>query len=114
MKRKRIKYVANIDFDYRSITDAKQHIKIFLKSLLSQIGLQSGIDYIVTANHLRIRHVKNITGKITTTLKEIFPVFNFLLEDSKTIGVVLKSILIIIYKYGKVFYFGFRSRQETV
>ena len=72
MKRKRIKYVANIDFDYRSITDAKQHIKIFLKSLLSQIGLQSGIDYIVTANHLRIRHVKNITGKITTTLKEIF------------------------------------------
>ena len=39
MKRKRIKYVANIDFDYRSITDAKQHIKIFLKSLLSQIGL---------------------------------------------------------------------------
>ena len=28
-------------------------------------------------NHLRIRHVKNITGKITTTLKEIFPVFNF-------------------------------------
>ena len=54
MKRKRIKYVANIDFDYRSITDAKQHIKIFLKSLLSQIGLQSGIDYIVTANHLRI------------------------------------------------------------
>ena len=29
MKRKRIKYVANIDFDYRSITDAKQHIKIF-------------------------------------------------------------------------------------
>ena len=59
MKRKRIKYVANIDFGYRSI------------------GLQLGIDYIVTANHLRIRHVKNITGKITTTLKEIFPVFNF-------------------------------------
>ena len=57
MKRKRIKYVANIDFDYRSITDAKQHIKIFLKSLLSQIGLQSGIDYIVTANHLRIRKI---------------------------------------------------------
>ena len=80
MKRKRIKYVANIDFGYRSITDAKQYIKIFLKSLLSQIGLhklQLGIDYIVTANHLRIRHVKNITGKITTTLKEIFPVFNF-------------------------------------
>ena len=66
MKRKRIKYVANIDFGYRSITDAKQYIKIFLKSLLSQIGLQLGIDYIVTANHLRIRHVKNITGKITT------------------------------------------------
>ena len=64
MKRKRIKYVANIDFGYRSITDAKQYIKIFLKSLLSQIGLQLGIDYI-------------ITGKITTTLKEIFPVFNF-------------------------------------
>ena len=38
MKRKRIKYVANIDFGYRSITDAKQYIKIFLKSLLSQIG----------------------------------------------------------------------------
>ena len=32
MKRKCIKYVANIDFGYRSITDAKQHIKIFLKS----------------------------------------------------------------------------------
>ena len=64
MKRKCIKYVANIDFGYRSITDAKQHIKIFLKSLLSQIGLHPGIDYIVTANHLRIRHVKNITGKI--------------------------------------------------
>ena len=77
MKRKCIKYVANIDFGYRSITDAKQHIKIFLNSLLSQIGLHPGIDYIVTANHLRIRHVKNITGKITTTLKEIFPVFNF-------------------------------------
>ena len=76
MKRKCIKYVANIDFGYRSITDAKQHIKIFLKSLLSQIGLHPGIDYIVTANHLRIRHVKNITGKITTTLKEIFPVYN--------------------------------------
>ena len=30
MKRKRIKYVANIDFGYRSITDAKQYIKIFL------------------------------------------------------------------------------------
>lgn len=54
MKRKRIKYVANIDFGYRSITDAKQYIKIFLKSLLSQIGLQLGIDYIVTANHLRL------------------------------------------------------------
>ena len=27
MRRKRIKYVANIDFGYRSITDAKQHIK---------------------------------------------------------------------------------------
>ena len=48
MKRKRIKYVANIDFGYRSITDAKQYIKIFLKSLLSQIGLQLGIAYIVT------------------------------------------------------------------
>lgn len=69
MKRKRIKYVANIDFGYRSITDAKQYIKIFLKSLLSQIGLQLGIDYIVTANHLRIRHVKNITGKILPHLK---------------------------------------------
>lgn len=77
MRRKRIKRVANIDFGYRSITGAKQHIKVFLKSLLSQIGLQHGIDYAVTANHLRIRHVKNITGKITTTLKEIFPVFNF-------------------------------------
>lgn len=77
MRRKRIKRVANIDFGYRSITGAKQHIKVFLKSLLSQIGLHPGIDYIVTANHLRIRHVKNITGKITTTLKEIFPVFNF-------------------------------------
>lgn len=77
MRRKRIKYVANIDFDYRSITNAKQHIKIFLKSLLSQIGLRSGVDYIVTVNYLRIRHLKNITGKITTTLKEMFPVFNF-------------------------------------
>ena len=27
MKRKRIKYVANIDFGYRSITDAKQDRK---------------------------------------------------------------------------------------
>ena len=44
MKRKRIKYVANIDFGYRSITDAKQYIKIFLKSLLSQIGLQLGMS----------------------------------------------------------------------
>ena len=35
MKRKRIKYVANIDFGYRSITDAKQYIKIFLKSLFA-------------------------------------------------------------------------------
>lgn len=77
MRRKRIKYVANIDFGYRSITNAKQHIKIFLKSLLSQIGLRSTSDYIVTVNYLRIRHLKNITGKITTTLKEIFPVFNF-------------------------------------
>ena len=59
MKRKCIKYVANIDFGYRSITDAKQHIKIFLKSLsFMKIGLHPGIDYIVTANHLRIRHVK--------------------------------------------------------
>ena len=77
MRRKRIKYVANIDFGYRSITNAKQHIKIFLKSLLSQIGLRSVSDYIVTVNYLRIRHLKNITGKITTTLKEMFPVFNF-------------------------------------
>ena len=49
MRRKRIKRVANIDFGYRSITGAKQHIKVFLKSLLSQIGLQQGIDYAVTA-----------------------------------------------------------------
>mgnify|MGYP000399919889 CR=1 FL=1 len=31
MRRKRIKYVANIDFGYRSITDAKQHIKNILE-----------------------------------------------------------------------------------
>ena len=54
MKRKRIKYVANIDFDYRSITDAKQHIKIFLKSLLSQIGLQSMND---SVQSLQLTHI---------------------------------------------------------
>jgi len=58
MKRKRIKYVANIDFDYRSITDAKQHIKIFLKSLLSQIGLQSGIVFITIEQPKLIRNIR--------------------------------------------------------
>ncbi len=43
MRRKCIKRVANIDFGYRSITGAKQHIKVFLKSLLSQIGFTPGI-----------------------------------------------------------------------
>lgn len=55
----------------------KQDIKWFIKSLLSSIGLQSGIDYLVTATHLRIRHLKNITGRITVALRECFPVFNF-------------------------------------
>lgn len=54
-----------------------KNIKSFLKSLLSGIGLQSGIDYIVTATHLRIRHLKKITGRITVILREQFPVFNF-------------------------------------
>ena len=58
MKRKRIKYVANIDFDYRSITDAKQHIKIFLKSLLSQIGLQSDNVFITIEQPKLIRNIR--------------------------------------------------------
>lgn len=55
----------------------RNDIKRFIKSLLSQIGLQSGIDYLVTATHLRIRHLRNITGRITVALREYFPVFNF-------------------------------------
>lgn len=83
MKRKRMRYVANIEFDSKSIVQAKHNIKAFLKSLLPQLGLVSGIDYLVTSNYLRIRHLKNITGKITTTLKEIFPVFNFYWETPR-------------------------------
>lgn len=55
----------------------RHDIQQFIKSLLSQIGLQSSIDYLVTATHLRIRHLKNVTGRIMVTLRECFPVFNF-------------------------------------
>lgn len=58
MRRKRIKYVANIDFGYRSITDAKQHIKIFLKSLLSQIGLRF-LLYLEAYNNQKQSEISN-------------------------------------------------------
>ena len=77
MTRKRKKRIVYTEFNSTSIKDAKRNIKCFLKAFLSQIGLQSGIDYWVTNDFLRIRHLKQVTGKILITLKEIFPVFNF-------------------------------------
>lgn len=83
MTRKRKKRIVYTEFNSTSIKDAKHNIKRFLKALLSQIGLQSGIDYWVTNDFLRIRHLKQVTGKILITLKEIFPVFNFYWETPR-------------------------------
>ena len=78
MRRKRVKrHVTEIDFKSTSYSDVKYHIKKFLKSVLSQIGLQSGRDYLVTKNCLKIRHIKTVIGKILITLKEVFPNFCF-------------------------------------
>ena len=83
MTRKRKKRIVYTEFNSASIKDAKRNSKGFLKALLSQIGLQSGIDYWVTNDFLRIRHLKQVTGKILITLKEIFPVFNFYWETPR-------------------------------
>lgn len=60
-----------------AVRQPKLRIRQFLRSILSQIGLQSGVDYVVTSNSLRIRHLKNVTGRILVTLEENFPVFCF-------------------------------------
>lgn len=85
MRRKRVKQNATpaIDFKSDSYKKTKHHIKEFLKSILSQIGLISGRDYWVTTNFLKIKHLKNVTGKIVITLKEVFPVFNFYWENPR-------------------------------
>lgn len=85
MARKRKRCIINTNFNSVSIKDAKSHIKQFLKALLPQIGLQNGIDYWVTNNFLRIRHLKQLTGKILITLKEVFSVFNFYWESPRTL-----------------------------
>lgn len=58
-------------------------IKRFIKDLLFLIGLHYGTDYKVIKNHLYIRHLKNITGKITVALREAFPVYNFYWETPR-------------------------------
>lgn len=83
MTRRRKKHIVCAEFNCSSINKVKHNIKKFLKALLSQIGLQSGIDYWVTNDFLRIRHLKQVTGKILITLKEIFPVFNFYWETPR-------------------------------
>lgn len=78
MSRKRTgKYVAEPGFNSASLSDAKNHIRQFLESVLPQMGLIRGRDYQVSLTQLRIRHIKTIVGKITVMLREVFPVFNF-------------------------------------
>lgn len=58
-------------------------MRLFIQSLLTQCGLVLRKDYIVTDNHLRIRHAKQLTGKLLVTLKENFPMFNFYWETPR-------------------------------
>lgn len=84
MRRKRIrKDAVRMDFNSISLSNAKLHIKQFLKLVLPQLGLRSGIDFLVTSDFLRIRHIKTVIGKITTMLKEAFPLFVFYWETPK-------------------------------
>lgn len=77
MSRKRTGKVAEPGFNSTSLSDAKNHIRQFLESVLPQMGLIRGRDYQVSLTQLRIRHIKTIVGKITVMLREVFPVFNF-------------------------------------
>lgn len=78
MRSERVKkHVTEIDFKSTSYYDVKNNIKKFLKSVLSQLGLKSGRDYLVTKNYLKIRHIKTVIGQILITLKEVFPMFNY-------------------------------------
>lgn len=77
MTRRRKKHIVCAEFNCSSINEVKHNIKKFLKALLSQIGLQYGIDYFATDNYLKIRHLSHVTGRVMMTLKEVFPVFNF-------------------------------------
>lgn len=84
MRKKRVKkHVTDINFNSESLKDVNIHIKQFLKSVLPQIGLKPGVDFWVTCNYLKIRHIKKVTGKIVIMLKEAFPVFNFYWETPR-------------------------------
>lgn len=86
MRRKRVKkHVTDINFNSESLSDVRLYIKLFLKSVLPQIGLKSGVDFWVTGNYLRIRHIKTVTGKIMIMLKEAFPVLNFYWETPRVL-----------------------------
>ena len=73
MRRKRIKRVANIDFGYRSITDAKQYIKIFLKSPACAALIMLRIS---TASLKRKRESRQVSfGTTTVKIKRLFKWF---------------------------------------
>lgn len=83
MRQKRIKKTHGINLPDVSQKISKLYIKAFIKASLVQVGLVPGVDFYVTYNYLKIRHLKNITGKILVTLKEVFPVFNFYWETPR-------------------------------
>lgn len=85
MRRKRIKkvYVSALKFEYMSYKEANKCIKSFITELLTQIGLVYKVDYYISGNSLKIRHIKDIVGKVLIILKEAFPVFNYYWETPR-------------------------------
>lgn len=71
--------LAGTKFDGRAKLSEEQR-----QAILPQIGLKSGVDFQVTNSNLKIKHYcKKVIGTIATTLKEVFPVFNFYWQTSR-------------------------------
>lgn len=82
---KRDIYCYGVDINYRcsSTHQTKKCIQNYLLAVLSAIGLKRGHDYNVSTNHLFIRHIKNVVGRVMISLRETFPVFNFYWETPR-------------------------------
>lgn len=77
-------YNYRVDYACTSISQTKSCIKKFLKSALITIGLKKDTDFKVTTSCLFIYYsTEAIVKRITKSLRNTFPVFNFYWETSR-------------------------------